>query len=629
MSAQYDELIGNAILGIDTIWGGDVMCASGTGRFIADSWFSGQPLPRAYTVAEAAAVRQSGGVSAKSPDAAAIQAYLTKVDIPAAIAGMKTAAEGFGGLRGDYLAGLALCFEAMWDLAMEILGKGAPVPYERCVMASCGQAPEPSDPVRKRELVAQLLGAATGDRDALLSAVDSWRKQQRVSMASVRLLGAAVIGHFDALTARNILPYLPAELHDVPRANIEFLPITEAWFSGSMNYLGHARRTGGEPEYEASYEINASLEISLPEFLQLVSHEVVPGHVTTFAYLQNLYWRKLVGFEASVLTMNTRAAALFEGIANNAILMAYGVTEVEDLPDTDLQIGVLLALLQDDAKNQSSYLTWGQGKPQSEVAATLRHDFLVSPERADKLSGAWGRHPLLGRMYLPAYRAGTKKVASLRRKHKPEDFLPVLYGACGLVDITTIDKDVDRVTRAGDRRACHEFPPPLRKFAGSPVCPRSTYCPLRLVTIRQRPKKCDNLVLLPSRQTQPPDRLVDVFPNLRCRPASNLFTRIVLTLASPQTIARVIEMHHFLQALQVPVVHVGFDKIRTRPLVGIPQSRRLEFSIEGIRQSPPARIHICGPPQKTADSLIHEAATGRVGNVAVRIGSVLRIIRDR
>ena len=46
MSGQYEELVGNAILGIDTIWGGDVMCASGTGRFIADSWFSDQPLPR-------------------------------------------------------------------------------------------------------------------------------------------------------------------------------------------------------------------------------------------------------------------------------------------------------------------------------------------------------------------------------------------------------------------------------------------------------------------------------------------------------------------------------------------------------------------------------------------------------
>ena len=38
----------------------------------------------------------------------------------------------------------------------------------------------------------------------------------------------------------------------------------------------------------------------VPEFEQLVSHEVVPGHVTTFAYLQNLYVRGLAGFEATV-----------------------------------------------------------------------------------------------------------------------------------------------------------------------------------------------------------------------------------------------------------------------------------------------------------------------------------------
>ena len=77
----------------------------------------------------------------------------------------------------------------------------------------------------------------------------------------------------------------------MPRANIEFLPIKDAWFSGSMNYLGRARNADGSPQYEATYEINASLQISVPEFEQLVSHEVVPGHVTTFAYLQNLYVR--------------------------------------------------------------------------------------------------------------------------------------------------------------------------------------------------------------------------------------------------------------------------------------------------------------------------------------------------
>jgi hypothetical protein len=118
--------------------------------------------------------------------------------------------------------------------------------------------------------------------------------------------------------------------------------------------------------------------------------------------------------------------------------MAYGVTEVEQLEDPDMQIGVLLALLQDDAKNQSSYLTWGEGVAQEEVAAALRRDFLVTDERANKLSGAWGRHPLLGRMYLPAYRAGTRKVASLRRQHAPSKILPALFGAKGLVDVDTI-----------------------------------------------------------------------------------------------------------------------------------------------------------------------------------------------
>jgi hypothetical protein len=274
----------------------------------------------------------------------------------------------------------------------------------------------------------------------LLEAVDAWRRERMVPMASVRALGAAVIAHFDNLSQKNLLPYLPPELARVPRANIDFMPIKDAWFSGSMNYLGRARNADGTPQYEATYEINASLQMSYPEFEQLVSHEVVPGHVTTFAYLQDLYVREKAGFEATVLTMNTRAATLFEGIANNAILIAHDVTEVEQLPDEDLQIGVLLALLQDDAKNQSSYMTWGEGRQQAEVATTLRRDFLVTVERADKLSGAWGRHPLLGRMYLPAYRSGTEKVAELRRTFPAERVLPAIYGCNGLVDIQTVDQ---------------------------------------------------------------------------------------------------------------------------------------------------------------------------------------------
>jgi hypothetical protein len=439
---QLGRYVSDAVLGIDTLWGGDVMCPSGTGRFIADSWFSDEPLPAAYTNPAAAHLREAGGVTGKKLDRETVDRYLREVNLPAAIAGIRTEASRIGGLRGRYLEGLTICLDAMWDLAMEVLGKGDPVPYARSVEASTGKPPEPSKPEAKRERVAELLsraGFSSAQSGGLLDAVDAWRRSRIVPMASVRSLGAAVIALFDNLSAKHLQPNLPEELAPVPRANIDFLPIKDAWFSGSMNYLGRARNSDGSPQYEATYEINASLQMSYPEFEQLVSHEVVPGHVTTFAYLQDLYVRGRAGFETTVLTMNTRAATLFEGIANNAILIAHGITEVDALPDEDMQIGVLLALLQDDAKNQSSYLTWGEGKPPQEVAATLRRDFLVTEERADKLSGAWGRHPLLGRMYLPAYRAGTEKIAQLRREYPANKVLPAIYGCKGLVDIITVE----------------------------------------------------------------------------------------------------------------------------------------------------------------------------------------------
>ncbi len=442
----------DAILAIDTLWGGDVMCPSGTGRFIADSWFSDEPLPPAYTLPTAARIRTSGGVSSKNLDRDAVEEYLRQIDVPGVIEGLRKEAGKIEGLRGQYLSNLTSALATMWDLAREVLGKGNPVPYEQCVKVATGRGPEPSRPEAKRKRVAELLGKAgylLSGPAGILDAVDQWRRDRLVPMASVRALGAAVIARMNELCGKNLVPHLPTEFARVPRANIEFLPIKDAWFSGSMNYIGRARNADSTPRYEATYEINASLQMSVPEFEHLVSHEVVPGHVTTFAYLQDLYVRGIVGFEATVLTMNTRAATLFEGIANNAILIAHGVTEVDQLPDEDLQIGTLLALLQDDAKNEASYLTWSEKMPREEVAAILRRDYLVTEERADKLSGAWGRHPLLGRMYLPAYRCGTERVAELRRRYRPGELLPVLYGAAGLVDCETVEAACAELTYSG------------------------------------------------------------------------------------------------------------------------------------------------------------------------------------
>jgi hypothetical protein len=263
-----------------------------------------------------------------------------------------------------------------------------------------------------------------------------------IPSSSIPALSAAFVAELDQLTQKNLTPFIPKPLHSVPRSNIRFSPIRGSYYSGSMNYLGRARKPDGCPEYEANYEINGSLQISVPEFQMLIGHEVVPGHVMTYALIQGMYVRGKAFFEATVLPMNSLGATLYEGLANNALLIAHGATEIEQLPDRDLQIGMLLSLLQDDAKNQSSYLIWKEGISKKEVSMILRHDYLVSEERAEKLSGVWGHHPLLGRMTLPAYRAGTEKVAELRKKYAADKVLPALFGCRGLVDIITVESAV-------------------------------------------------------------------------------------------------------------------------------------------------------------------------------------------
>jgi len=447
----FEDDLATAILGLDTLWGGDVGSASGTGRFIADCYFSGKELPAAYTSPLAAALRQSGGLSAAAPDLGGARAYLAAFDLPGALGRLTRQAQAFPRLRQRYLAGLVESLQVMLDLARERLAEGPPVPYDRCVQASTGAGPSYVDPTPLREEAARLL-AAQGEGPAagetLLAAVDRWRQRRLVTRQEIAEIDEQVLPALEERTERQGLPHLPRLLRQVPRANVTFLPIDGAWFSGSMNYLGRRRTPEGEPEYEATYEINAAIELSRPELEALVAHEVVPGHVMTFALLQALQHRGRVGFEASIGTMNSRASTLYEGIANCALLLAYGVTEPQALPGAELQLGFCLSRLQDVAKRNASWLTYAAGQPPAEVAAALRNDCLVSPERADKLSGSWARHPLLGRLYLPSYDAGTRRVLDLLRTVPLPRLVPVLYGAQGLVDCVTIDLALADVLQA-------------------------------------------------------------------------------------------------------------------------------------------------------------------------------------
>src|ERR1700739_4934382 len=102
------KFVADAVVSIDTLWGGDFMCPSGTGRFIADSWFSDEPLPAAYTDPAAAILRECGGVSGKNVNRVAVEDYLRRIDLPGAIAGIRNDARKISGVRGPYLLGLSV-----------------------------------------------------------------------------------------------------------------------------------------------------------------------------------------------------------------------------------------------------------------------------------------------------------------------------------------------------------------------------------------------------------------------------------------------------------------------------------------------------------------------------------------
>jgi len=447
-----NAILATAIIAVDTLWGGDVNNPSGLGRFIADAYFSGFDLPPCYEHPLAEKFRKkSEGVTGDFVNDKDVLRFVEETGLVAAINAVWVGSRSLSPsgdsqrnrLRAKYMGSLANSLKIMLQLALEVKGVGEHVSYKEAVFASTGQPPQLYDVSDQREQIIALMeemGEGPSEHGGdLWKAVTVWRRRRRVAR-HVLEDNRDLIEQLDSLAKSNIIPHLPIVLREVPRTNVEFVLLEDAWFSGSLNYHGRKRDDNGQPLYEATYEINGNLEMSLPEFLFLISHEVVPGHIMNYALLHHLYQTEApgYGFETTVPTMNSRASTLAEGLANNAILFAHGVRSVDELDDPVLRLGVLLSHLQDYAKANISYRTYVDMMPADEVAKVTRDECLLSNERAKSLSIGWAKHPLFGRMYMPSYAVGTAVVADLLLKHGPEKVIPVVYGAQGPVDVVTV-----------------------------------------------------------------------------------------------------------------------------------------------------------------------------------------------
>src|SRR5258708_23782404 len=90
-------------------------------------------------------------------------------------------------------------------------------------------------------------------------------------------------------------------------------------------------------------------------------------------------------------------------------------------------------------------------------------------------------------------------------------------------------------------------------------------------------------------------------------------------------------MHHFFQAFEVAIVHVGLDETWCGTNGGIAQRGYLELRVELRREFDPLRIRIelaavaLQRAQKGSDSLIDVRRSGEIGTVAALVGLALEV----
>ena len=144
------------------------------------------------------------------------------------------------------------------------------------------------------------------------------------------------------------------------------------------------------------------------------------------------------------------------------------------------------------------------------------------------------------------------------------------------------------------------------------------------ISIGEGLEKRDKVILLIIGKTKIAAVRVDVGRDLRGRPAGNLFSRRP-RIAFPQRVAGIIKMHHFLEALEVAVVHVCLDEIRSRTLVDIPQRCHPEAPVKLRRKLFPNRIVVFWTSQEISNAFVHIGRALWVGHIAERVGLCLAI----
>jgi predicted nucleic acid-binding protein len=455
---KFDADLATFLLGVDSLFGGDVMHESGTKHVIADTWTSGYPAPQIYHDPMAQVLREKDGVD--KVDSETINTFVKKYRLCELPHELKNETQKLGQSNPDrmkYLDNLVDALEVMLRTAVAISNK-RPLPSydERYIAATARTLDDIAlvDPTEDRELLRASLARAgyevTPSRD-LRGTMLAWhhdkgdvpvdRLSDKVTTTSAHLLQMTRKRIFPLLNFE--IPTYNSDLSDVPFDGFRFKAISGVRFTGSSIYQGGVEK--GKPLLKQLFEYNTDHPVGNPGLYHLCAHEVVPGHYLQSAVCDLLWLEGKLGFEATIGVMCSPSVAFREGWAQNAFNLIFGSREaaVQALGD-DLRVELAYDDLQDIGKHNASIMYQRNGEDIDRVKQHIAEDCVQRDSIVKKLSGGWSKHPIIGPMYGPAYWLGRTVVNKAIDEVGREKVTRIGFQLDGLVDIKTFQDKVYR-----------------------------------------------------------------------------------------------------------------------------------------------------------------------------------------
>lgn len=452
-SLEYN--LGTLVLGVDTLWGGNIASPSGVDHLIADYWISGAPFPAVMNDPFAAALRADGaGVLTKKDQKNEVRNFVEKYaldTLPNTLRAQISVIQDKD--RATYLKNIVSSLEVMRDRAMAEVGLCDTPSYELMYRTAMKQGVTFPNPTPYREHLRAALacdGFETTTSRNLLETLLAWQAANKLSHdavpATVAQLNKELLQKTREALFAHVLPSLPgyaSDLSDIAFDGMDFTTLPEAFFTGSNAYKGGEEQ--GRPLLRGLYEFNIQHTETLMDMRHLCGHEIIPGHYLS-ATMLDLFWRAdRLGFEATIGTMATPEIVFLEGWAENAFSLLYGSRE-KAIAAHGPALAVVFACcdLESLGKHNASVLYNRDKISVEELQIKLATAYVQPPPLVKKLSGPFIRHPILGPMYAPAYHIGTGIVANAIEAHGVLPVARIGMYLTGIVDIETFQKKLER-----------------------------------------------------------------------------------------------------------------------------------------------------------------------------------------